>query len=392
MLQARRGFQLLSRMRLAICAGLISCLFPGTGLIQAHAQTTSPASKEMIVGTKQAPPFAMKTPSGEWEGVGIDLWRRIAGELNLKYHFKEVDLPGMIKGPADGSLDAAVGALTITAEREKSIDFSQPFYETGLSIAVPKDRGGAFAAVKGIFSRNLILGILGLLGVIVTIGTLLWLIERRKNHHYGGGITGLISGMLWSATTAVGHPHHKAPTTVAGELLAILWMLTSVLALSGFTALIASALTANALRSTIHGVNDLHSLRVGSIAGAEAEDYLSRQRIGFRVFPDLNAGLAAVKDGQLDAFVHDRPLLAWQIRQNYSDTLELLQPLFDKQSYGIALPTGSPLREPIDRMILTDIRGDWWRQTTFRYLGESPDHRPESPVESVLSKLGHHRE
>ena len=333
----------------------------------------------------------MKTQDGEWEGISIDLWRRIAGELNLKYQFKEVDLPGMIKGPADGSLDAAVGALTITAEREKSLDFSQPFYETGLSIAVPKDRGGAWAAIKGIFSRNLILGILGLLGVIMTIGTVLWLIERRKNPHYRG-ITGLISGMLWSATTAVGHPHHKAPTTVAGELLAILWMLTSVLALSGFTALIAAALTANALRSTIHGVNDLHSLRVGSIAGAEAEDYLSRQRIRFRAFPDLNAGLAAVKDGQLDAFVHDRPLLAWQIRQNYSDTLELLQPLFDKQTYGIALPTGSPLREPIDRMILTDIRADWWRQTTFRYLGESPDHRPESAVDAALSKLGHHRE
>ena len=138
----------------------------------------------------------MKTPSGEWEGISIDLWRRIAGELNLKYHFKEVDLPGMIKGPADGSLDAAVGALTITAEREKSLDFSQPFYETGLSIAVPKERGGTFAAIKGIFSRNLILGILGLLGVIVGVGAILWLIERRKNHHYGGGITGLISGML----------------------------------------------------------------------------------------------------------------------------------------------------------------------------------------------------
>ena len=382
----------MSGVRLAIC--VLICLL-GAGLIPARAQApASPAqpSKDLVIGTKQAPPFAMKTPSGEWEGISIDLWRRIARELNLKYQFKEVDLPGMIKGPADGSLDAAVGALTITAEREKSIDFTQPFYETGLSIAVPKERGGAFAAIKNIFSRNLILGILGLIGVIVSVGTILWLIERRKNHHYEGGLSGLLSGMLWSATTAVGHPHHKAPTTVAGELLGILWMLTSVLALSGFTALIASALTANAMRSTIHGVNDLHSLRVGSIAGAEAEDYLSRQRIGFRVFPNIQAGLAAVKDGQIDAFVHDRPLLAWQIKQNYPDTLELLEPLFDKQNYGIALPAGSPLREPIDRMILTDIRGDWWRQTTFRYLGESPEHRPESGAESVLSKFGHHRE
>jgi hypothetical protein len=97
LLTARKVSQLLPGIRLAICAGLIWCL--GAGLIQAHAQTTSPATKELIVGTKQAPPFAMKTQDGEWEG-SASTCGRIVGELNLKYQFKEVDLPGMIKGPA----------------------------------------------------------------------------------------------------------------------------------------------------------------------------------------------------------------------------------------------------------------------------------------------------
>jgi len=42
-------------------------------------------SDQLIVGTKIAPPFSMKDTNGEWEGISIELWKRIAEELNLKY-------------------------------------------------------------------------------------------------------------------------------------------------------------------------------------------------------------------------------------------------------------------------------------------------------------------
>ena len=47
----------------------------------APAQTRS--TKKLIVGTKHAPPFAMKNPDGTWSGLSIDLWRQIAAELGL---------------------------------------------------------------------------------------------------------------------------------------------------------------------------------------------------------------------------------------------------------------------------------------------------------------------
>jgi len=37
--------------------------------------------RKLIVGTKESPPFSMKSSSGEWEGISIELWRQIAGEL-----------------------------------------------------------------------------------------------------------------------------------------------------------------------------------------------------------------------------------------------------------------------------------------------------------------------
>jgi ABC-type amino acid transport substrate-binding protein len=43
---------------------------------------------------------------------------------------------------------------------------------------------------------------------------------------------------------------------------------------------------------------------------------------------------------------------------------------FDRQSYAIALPNDSPLRVPINRVMIELIQGDWWRDTTAKYLGK----------------------
>ena len=48
----------------------------------------------------------------------------------------------------------------------------------------------------------------------------------------------------------------------------------------------------------------------------------------------------------------------------------MLDVVFDPQSYGMAMPTGSRYRKAVDVAILEAIRDEWWKQTLFRYLGE----------------------
>ena len=62
--------------------------------IYTEAQGQTLSGRTMIVGTKEVPPFAMKNSDGTWTGVSIDLWRQIAGELNLPFEFRERDLKG----------------------------------------------------------------------------------------------------------------------------------------------------------------------------------------------------------------------------------------------------------------------------------------------------------
>jgi len=60
---------------------LIFNIFPEQIIAQ---QELMPKSK-LIVGTKEAPPFSMKSNDGTWKGISIDLWRKIANEMKLEF-------------------------------------------------------------------------------------------------------------------------------------------------------------------------------------------------------------------------------------------------------------------------------------------------------------------
>ena len=69
-------------------------------------------------GGERSAAFAIKQADNTWSGLSIELWQDIATDLQLSYTWRELDLPGLLQGVADGSLDVAVAALTITPERE----------------------------------------------------------------------------------------------------------------------------------------------------------------------------------------------------------------------------------------------------------------------------------
>ena len=64
-----------------------------------------PGERELVVAIKIAPPFVMKHNDGSFYGIGVDLWRRVANRLQLRYGFLEQpDAAALIKGIEEGSL------------------------------------------------------------------------------------------------------------------------------------------------------------------------------------------------------------------------------------------------------------------------------------------------
>jgi polar amino acid transport system substrate-binding protein len=61
--------------------------------------------------------------------------------------------------------------------------------------------------------------------------------------------------------------------------------------------------------------------------------------------------------------------LLWLVRERNSDSLQVLDAIFDPQDYAIALRQGCKLRLPIDLALLDAVQSEWWRETVFSNLG-----------------------
>ncbi|OZI22398.1 amino acid ABC transporter substrate-binding protein [Bordetella genomosp. 7] len=134
----------------------IAAALVGLGLIGIMA-TASAQDKELIVATDTAfVPFEFKQ-GNTYTGFDIDLWAAIAKELNLKYKLQPMDFNGIIPGLQTRNIDVALAGITIRDDRKQVIDFSDPYYESGLAILVAdnnndikaaKDLAGKDVAVK----------------------------------------------------------------------------------------------------------------------------------------------------------------------------------------------------------------------------------------------------
>ncbi|MFJ1298695.1 glutamine ABC transporter substrate-binding protein GlnH [Pseudomonadota bacterium AL_CKDN230030165-1A_HGKHYDSX7] len=80
-------------------------------------------------------PFEFKQGS-TYTGFDIDLWEAIAKELKLTYKLRPMDFNGIIPGLQAKHIDVALAGITIRDDRRKVIDFSDPYYESGLAILV----------------------------------------------------------------------------------------------------------------------------------------------------------------------------------------------------------------------------------------------------------------
>lgn len=356
-------------------AGLLGwLLLLGAGLPAITAPAQAQATPDtLLVGTRVAPPFVTRLPDGTWTGISIELWEEVAEALGLSYTVMERSLPGLLDSVATGQLDAGVAALTITADREARMDFSQPFFTSGLRIAVPSDRSW-WDAIRAFVSLQFLQVVLALAGLLLLVGLGVWLLERRANPEQFGGSAaeGIASGFWWSAVTmtTVGYGD-KAPVSWGGRLLGLVWMFVAIILISSFTAAITSSLTVNRLETDIRGPADLRRVdRVGTVTASTSFAYLERSGIQPLSYDTPEAALDALAAGELSALVYDAPILRYLVKTRYANRVQVLPGTFQTEYYGIALPPESPLREPITREVLAYLSSPAYAILIERYLGE----------------------
>lgn len=117
---------------LAMTAGLSACS-------SGESDDDSPLEDSYTYATDTSfVPFEFKK-DGEYVGFDIDIINAIADEAGFELEQEVTNFDGIIPGLQTGSFDLAVAGISITDERKKTIDFSDPYYKSGLIIGVPSD-------------------------------------------------------------------------------------------------------------------------------------------------------------------------------------------------------------------------------------------------------------
>ncbi len=225
---------------------------------------------------------------------------------------------------------------------------------------------------RALTSFNFLQAIAALIGLTFGAGILVWLLERRDNDYFGGSVTKGISSSVWWSTLAMTQRSsaERGPQTILGRAVAVIWLVVSVITIAVFTAGVTSVLTTSQIQGTIYGVGDLAAVRVGTVKGTSSEGDLLRRKLKFQPYDMLTDGLKALRAGRIDAFVYDKPLLTWAIRQGFASRLKLLDISIEAQNYAFALPPDSKLRKSLSIAILDAIQKEAWSEARIRYLGE----------------------
>ena len=344
-------------------------LYPATSFSQNEGRTP----RVLQVGVISASPLYMKTPDGRWEGFSAELWRAVAQQLNAPFEFREFSsLENLIDAIEKREIDV-FPSLPVGERFESIMDFSQSYLKSGLSIAVPAE-GTEYRWLRvfeGIFSKH-ILKAIGLLVLLsAAAGILVWLFERRKNNEmFGDGtVRGIGHGVWWAIVTmtTVGYGD-KAPKTAGGRIVALLWMIFSIIFIASFTANITTSLTINELKGKVHGLNDLYNARVGSISQSEGFDFLTKQGIAVIPFEGILEGLEAVASRKIDAFVLNEQVLKYQAKKDFPGRVQVLPGIYDEYFVSIALQQNSSLRKPINKALLRLMKTKNWIELRNRYI------------------------
>lgn len=84
------------------------------------------------------PPFEFEDSDGEYKGIDVDLINAIAENQGFEVTLEPMDFGGIIPALQAGQLDVAIAGMSITDERKEVVDFSDPYFEAGLTLVAKK--------------------------------------------------------------------------------------------------------------------------------------------------------------------------------------------------------------------------------------------------------------
>ncbi|XP_043691949.1 glutamate receptor 3.4-like isoform X2 [Telopea speciosissima] len=259
----------------------------------------------------------------------------------------------------ENKFDAVVGDITITTNRTRILDFTQPYVESGLIVVTPVKviKSTAWAFLKPFtFQMWCVTG-----AFFLFVGAVVWILEHRINAEFRGPPRQQLVTVFWFSFSTMFFSHRENTLSTLGRFVLLIWLFVVLIINSSYTASLTSILTVQQLSSRIEGIDSLISSSdpIGIQDGSFARNYLidelniAESRIKSLKSEEsyLDALQRGPKNGGVAAIVDELPYVDVFLSDN-NCKFQAVGQEFTKSGWGFAFPRDSPLAVDLSTAIL----------------------------------------
>ncbi|CAF1715807.1 unnamed protein product [Brassica napus] len=183
------------------------------------------------------------------EGFCIEVFRAATEPFNYDLEFipwrngSNYDNLAIALSTQKDKYDAAVGDITITANRSMYVDFTMPFTEMGLGTVAPKETN------MWVFFHPLTRDLwITSAAFFVLTGFIVWLIERPKNKDFQGSWSKQIGIIFWFGFSTLVYAHREKLQHNLSRFVVTVWVFAVLILTASYTATLTSMMTVQQIR------------------------------------------------------------------------------------------------------------------------------------------------
>ncbi|KAK0060625.1 glutamate receptor 3 [Biomphalaria pfeifferi] len=380
-----------------------------------YSPETAPHNKTWKVATVIEPPFVMPIenrngappmgPNLNLEGYCIDLIEALARSELFEYQVYLADDYGD-KNETDGTWngiigqlisqerDIAVAPLTITQDRERVVDFTKPFMDTGISIMIKKPdktKPGVFSFMDPLDTRVwlcIAIGFLAVSFVLYFVGRFSpyeWSVCEDAKERTATTVFSITNTLWFSLGALMQQGSDISPRSISGRVIGSAWWFFTLIIISSYTANLAAFLTIEKLVVSISSADDLvghPTIKYGTKRSGTSWRFFEKSTVDKYVtmrnemlanadevlFSEYHEGVKKVRESKSTyAFLLESAMNTYYGQQEPCDTMMVGEKL-DYKGYGVASTINFPLRNEINIAVLTlkekgeliKLQQKWW--------------------------------
>ncbi|KAK8618464.1 hypothetical protein V6N13_132455 [Hibiscus sabdariffa] len=361
--------------------------WPGDSKVVPKGWAMPTNTNPMIIGVPARTAFEkfVKVADGKYpgtknyDGFCIELFYEVLGVLgyDLPYRFDPHNgtYDELVHKVYNKTYDAAVGDITILAKRTDSVEFTQPYAVSGLSMIVPAkpDRSAWMFLKPFTVEMWLVTG-----AILIYTMLIVWFLEHQSNPEFKGPWNNQIGTALWFTFSSLFFAHKEKIYSNLTRMVVVVWLFVVLILTSSYTASLTSMLTVQRLEPNVTDIEWLKraNVKIGcdgdSFVRTYLEEVLNFKSYNIETVSNEYSYEGEFKSNHIAAAFLEQPY-GKVFLSHYCKKFTISAPTHTFGGLGFVFQKGSPIARDFSKAILKLSEDGTLKSLEEKWFAPSPE-------------------